>query len=128
MNDYMKSVLKNIKGYTKIYSSSAEGFNQTTFRDKCKNHVHTICVARSNFGKILGGYSPMKWANFDYTKVTGGESFVFFYDEEKLRICSQKSGAEVYSTGVYLSVFGNFYNAFDVRNDKRSWAGINNSG
>ena len=27
MNEYMKSVLSNIKGYTKIYSSSVDGFN-----------------------------------------------------------------------------------------------------
>jgi len=35
----------------------------------------------------------MKWTNFNWTKITGGESFVFFYDEEKLRICTQKEGA-----------------------------------
>jgi len=75
--------LKKIKGYSKIYSSSVDGFNSDTFREKCKNHVHTICIARSNFGKILGGYSPMKWANYNvWTKITGGESFVFFYDKD----------------------------------------------
>ena len=85
--------MKNIKGYSKIYSSSVDGFNGDIFREKCKNHVHTISIARSNFGKILGGYSPMKWENFGWTKITGGESFVFFYDEDKLRICTQKPGA-----------------------------------
>ena len=66
MNEYIKSVLKNIKGYTKIYSSSVDGFNQSTFLEKCKNHVHTICISKSNFGKILGGYLPMKWPNINY--------------------------------------------------------------
>ena len=61
MNEYMKSVLANIKGYTKIYSSSVDGFNSSTFHEKCKNHTHTICISRSNFSKILGGYLPMKW-------------------------------------------------------------------
>ena len=89
MNDYMKIVLKNIKGYSKIYSSSVDGFNLNTFHEKCKNHLHTICIARSNFGKVLGGYSPMKWESYrSHTKITGGESFVFFYDEDKLRICT----------------------------------------
>jgi len=37
----------------------------------------------------------MKWANFGWTKVSGGESFAFFYDEDKIRICTQKEGAEV---------------------------------
>ena len=89
MNDYMTSVLANIKGYTKIYSSSVDGFNDNTFRDKCKNHEHTISIAKSNHNKILGGYSPMKWQNLIFnTFVTGGQSFVFFYDDDKLRICT----------------------------------------
>ena len=88
MNDYMRSVLPNIEKYTKIYSSSIDGFNGDTFRDKCKNHQHTITIAKSNYNKILGGYSPMKWQNFNYTVVTGGQSFVYFYDDDKLRICT----------------------------------------
>ena len=88
MNEYMKSVLANIKGYTKIYSSTIDGFNGDTFHEKCKSHTHTICISRSNFGKILGGYSPMQWKHFSYTTVTGGESFVFFYDDDKIRICT----------------------------------------
>ena len=38
MNEYMKGVLPSIKGYTKIYSSTVDGFNEETFHDKCKNH------------------------------------------------------------------------------------------
>jgi hypothetical protein len=34
----IRLLLPNIKGYTKIYSSSVDGFNQATFIDKCKNH------------------------------------------------------------------------------------------
>ena len=59
MNDNMKSVLQNIKGYTKIYSSTIDGFDLNTFHEKCKNHTRTIIISKSNFGKILGGYSPM---------------------------------------------------------------------
>ena len=89
MNDYMRSVLPNIEKYTKIYSSSIDGFNGDTFRDKCKNHQHTIAIAKSNHNKILGGYSPMKWQNYtNWTVVTGGKSFVYFYDDDKLRICT----------------------------------------
>ena len=89
MNDYMRSVLPNIEKYTKIYSSSIDGFNGDTFRDKCKNHQHTITIAKSNYNKILGGYSPMKWQNYtNWTVVTGGQSFVYFYDDDKLRICT----------------------------------------
>ena len=30
----------------------------------------------------------MKWEDFEWTKVKGGKSFVFFYDDDKLRICT----------------------------------------
>ena len=88
MNEYMQSILENIKGYKKIYSSNINGFNGDIFREKCKDYKHTILIAKSNFNKILGGYSRMKWADFDHTLVTGGKSFVFFYDDDKLRICT----------------------------------------
>ena len=59
MNEYMNSVLANISGYRKIYSSSIDGFNVNTFHEECRNQKHTIAISRSNFAKILGGYSPM---------------------------------------------------------------------
>jgi len=67
MNDYIGKILKKIKGYTKIYSSSVDGFNTTTFHEKCKNHIQTIIIVRSNFAQILGGYLPMKWQRFGNT-------------------------------------------------------------
>ena len=88
MKDYMKNALDNISGYTKIYSSSVDGFNTKTFHEKCKNYIHTIILVKSNFGKILGGYLPMKWENFGNVTITGGQSFVFFYDEDELRVCT----------------------------------------
>ena len=88
MNEYMQSVLSNINGYTKIYSSNEDEFNSNTFHEKCKNHIHTIIITKSNYAKILGGYLPMKWENFGNITITGGQSFVFFYDEDELRICT----------------------------------------
>jgi hypothetical protein len=29
-------------------------------------------LCKTNFGKIIGGYSPMKWKNYGYTAITGG--------------------------------------------------------
>jgi hypothetical protein len=128
MNEYMQSVLANIKGYTKIYSSSVDGYNLNTFHTKCEKHSHTIIITKSNFAKILGGYSPMKWKNFESTVVTGGQSFIFFYEDDQLRICTQKQGAKVLSTGGYLCIFSTqSYNSFLVNTNKTSGAGINNS-
>lgn len=45
-------------------------------------------LCETNFGKIIGGYSPMKWETYSNKKITGGESFLFFYDEDSIRKCT----------------------------------------
>ena len=64
------------------------GLNRDTFKDKYKNYKQTIAIAKNDHGKILVGYSPMDWVKFFWTVVTGGKSFVNFYDDDKLRICT----------------------------------------
>ena len=48
-------------GFTKVYSSNSDGYNGDTFRDKCKNYEKTIVIVKSNHGKIIGCYHPIKW-------------------------------------------------------------------
>ena len=58
----MQNIFPNIKGYKKIYSSMIDGFNGDTFRDKCRNHEHTLAIAKVKNGIFAGGYSPISWA------------------------------------------------------------------
>jgi len=48
-------------------------------------------LCKTNFGKIIGAYSPMKWKSYGRTAITGGESFIIFYDDDLLRKCTQKA-------------------------------------
>jgi hypothetical protein len=48
-------------------------------------------LCKTNFGKIIGAYSPMKWKNYRETAIKGGESFIIFYDDDLLRKCTQKA-------------------------------------
>ena len=70
----------------------------------------------------------MKWENFCKKKVTGGKSFVFFFDEDKLKICKQKKGAKVFSEGDLLCSFDFDNDTFSVFIDKESYACIHKSG
>ena len=45
-------------------------------------------LCKTNFGKIIGGYSPMKWKKYEHEPITGGESFIFFYDDDRIRKCT----------------------------------------
>jgi len=58
--------------------------------------VHTIAITKSNHSKILRGNLPMKWQNFGNTTFTGGQSFVFFYDEDELRIVHKRNEHPLY--------------------------------
>ena len=46
----------------------------------------------SNFGKILGCYSPEKWRNNndDDYEVCKGNTFAFYFDKLKMRVCHSK--------------------------------------
>ena len=64
------------------------GLLTSTIHQNCVNHDITIMLTKSNFGKIVGGYSPMKWENYSFKVITGGESFIFFYDDDLMRKCT----------------------------------------
>ena len=61
INDYLKSLLPTLKKFTKIFSTTQDGFDDNIFREKCKSHTKTLVIVKSSNGKILGTYFPMKW-------------------------------------------------------------------
>ncbi len=72
LNQEIKRVHGNLGGYKKIHSSTQHGFDLNTFHQNCANHEITIMLCKTNFGKIIGAYSPMKWRKYNATTITGG--------------------------------------------------------
>ena len=55
-----------------------------------KDYSFTLSVIQSNHGKNFGAYTPIDWLiaekKFKVMK-SGHRSFVYFFDNQKLRIC-----------------------------------------
>ena len=81
-----------MKELKKIYSCAQDGFSLDIIREKCKNYAITLILMKSNHNKILGGYTQTEWKNYSGKKeIPTNSSFVFFYDDDKLRKCPQKN-------------------------------------
>jgi len=70
------------KVYLKLlYRGSRDGYESQTFHSKCDNQGPTIVVLRTNFQKVIGGVSFVKWESPPRTglfcKDPSGKSFVF---------------------------------------------------
>jgi hypothetical protein len=54
------------KQFKLLYRGSENEFSAKRFHELCDNHGPTICLIKSNFGNIFGGYTSIKWAANSY--------------------------------------------------------------
>ena len=57
LKEKIKTYHPNLKEFKKIYSCAEDGFSLDIIREKCKNNAITFILIKSNFNKILGGYT-----------------------------------------------------------------------
>ncbi|GBB89314.1 hypothetical protein RclHR1_00160030 [Rhizophagus clarus] len=66
-----------------LYRSDRDGFNATSFHQKCDNKGATIWIARiKDTTQLIGGYNPLDWGGSCGWKSTTG-SFLFYITDEK---------------------------------------------
>jgi len=44
-----------------LFRASDHGFSAKEFHKHCDHIPHTLVLIKTNFGKIIGGYTPLKW-------------------------------------------------------------------
>jgi hypothetical protein len=92
MTGAIKAYHPNLKEFKKIYSCTQDGYSLNTIYEKCKNHAITLLLIKSNFQKILGGYTQTEWKDYNGKKeIPSNSSFIFFYDDDNFRKCPQKN-------------------------------------
>ncbi len=74
----------------KLLSVKGEDLTMENFHESCENHDITICLATTNFKKIIGFLCPLKWMNRGWTHVEDRNSMIIFFDEQKIRKCLLK--------------------------------------
>ena len=62
-HDYIRSLFgkQNIQGMSLLYRASENNFSAQEFHRRCDNIGGTITLIETEYGKVIGGYTPLAW-------------------------------------------------------------------
>ena len=52
---------RKIKGFKLLYRASQNEFSVAKFYNKCSNIPNTLILIKTEFNKIIGGFTPLCW-------------------------------------------------------------------
>ena len=60
---YIRSLFpkQNIKSMNMLYRASENNFSALEFHKKCDSIGETVTLVETEYGKIIGGYTPLPW-------------------------------------------------------------------
>ena len=90
-NDFVKSVIPNLKDTTAVkllYRGSRDGWYAYDFHRFCDNQGPTVTIARSNAGRVFGGYASVSWTSRGKYKADE-KAVIFSIDSEAKYPCLQ---------------------------------------
>jgi len=101
--------------YTLIFRASRDGYTRKAFHDKCDGMAPTVTIIKTNYNKVIGGYTTLKWTSKgEWLKDPSNTNFTFSMDSNKKQkilpncpyaiICSSSYGP---SFGVHSFLFCN---------------------
>ena len=107
---------KPVKALTLLYRASDNEFSAKKFHQKCDGIENTVTVVETEFGKIIGGYTPVKWESHQsgqYKEDASGESFLFSVSlNEKYPVIDKQKAT--YQHKDYGPIFGGGGNGCDL--------------
>lgn len=61
--DYIRSLFpkQNLKSFNLLYRASENAYSVAEFHKKCDNISDTITILETEYGKVIGGYTPLAW-------------------------------------------------------------------
>ena len=89
---FIKQALESqakVKSLKLLYRASENGFSASEFHKKCDNIEHTFTIVRTEFGRTIAGYTPLKWNQKagDYAADYSKKSFLLQVDlKQKLTL------------------------------------------
>ena len=77
INSFFEGI--NIKKAQLLYRASEHNFSAKTFHKLCDDNTHTLTLIETEFGKIIGGYSPLSWnsSTKHWSEDKSMKSFIF---------------------------------------------------
>jgi hypothetical protein len=114
-----------------LYRGSRDGYESTSFHNKCDNVQHTITIVENNFAKVIGGYSDQTWNALESPWKTSENTFLFsITNKETYPVVKSGEHHAIYAKGDFGPSFGwnfNFhiYNQCNV--NTKSYVIMNNA-
>jgi len=93
--------------WTLIYRASQDGFEASSFHDKCDDKPNTLVVIKSTNGNVFGGYTEQSWTGSGFK--TDPNAFIFSLineDSEPLKIKCDRPDEAIYCSTEYGPNFG----------------------
>ena len=97
----------SIKSIDLLYRASEEGFSVAKFHQLCDNHPNTVVLVRTQFNKVIGGYTPLVWKSTTGTMHAdvSRQSFLFSLTlKQKMELIDAKSA--IFNYSMYGPCFG----------------------
>lgn len=64
-----------------LYKATRDGFAAQEFQKRCYNIANTLIIAKTNYGKLIGGFTPLAWnvpdKEFKYLTDDTKKTFIF---------------------------------------------------
>ena len=84
-----------------LYRASENNFSMEKFYQKCSNIANTVIVMKTEFDKIIGGYTPLIWKKYEGSiknrlEDLSLESFIFSVSEKEKLQLTEKENATYY--------------------------------
>jgi len=106
-----------------LYRGSRDGMTCEAFHKKCDNHASTLTIAKSNFGKVFGGYSDQTWDNTNNYKASS-KAWLFSIDEkQKFPIMSHGTASAMYTYQNYGPTWGSGHDLYIYLGQQQNNAG-----
>ena len=59
---------KKIVNFKLLFRASEHNFEAKAFHEYCDGKPQTILLVKTNYGKIIGGYTPIEWQSINEKK------------------------------------------------------------
>ena len=103
-----------------LYRASENNFSCHKFHQECDGKENTLVVAKTEFGKVIGGFTPLRWnTTSNYVQDYERKSFLFSVDlEEKFTNNNPQYG--IYGNASYGPTFGGGHDFYIAENSANS--------
>jgi hypothetical protein len=97
-----------------LYKASRDGFSHLNFKEKCLGKANTLTVVLTEYNKLIGGFTPLKWRmpleSHEYDKDESKKTFLFSLNLGKkfkltkpnYAICQSRELGPIFGGGNFL--------------------------